>query len=59
VEGAAPSNETIRSGEYSLVNPFFVVTNDQSSDNALALRDWLLTEDGQDFVEECGYVRAK
>ena len=31
----------------------------QSSDNALALRDWLLTEDGQDFVEECGYVRAK
>lgn len=59
VEGAEPSNETIRSGEYSLVNPFFVVTNDQSSDNALALRDWLLTEDGQDFVEECGYVRAK
>ena len=59
VEGVEPSNETIRSGEYSLVNPFFVVTNDQSSDKALALRDWLLTETGQAFVEECGYVRAK
>ncbi len=58
VEGVEPSNETISSGEYSLVNPFFVVTNEQSSENALALRDWLLTDDGQDFVEECGYVRV-
>ena len=58
VEGVEPSNATIASGEYTLTNPFFVVTNDQSSENALALRDWLLTGEGQDFVEECGYVRA-
>ena len=58
VENVEPSNETIASGEYPLVNPFFVVTNEQSSDNAKVLRDWLLTENGQDFVEECGYVRA-
>ena len=58
VEGVEPSNETISNGEYCLVNPFFVVTNGQSSGNALAIRDWLLTDDGQDFVEECGYVRA-
>lgn len=58
VEGIEPSNETIRLGEYPLVNPFFVVTNKQSSENALAIRDWLLTDDGQAFVEECGYVKA-
>ncbi|MBQ8306006.1 MAG: substrate-binding domain-containing protein [Blautia sp.] len=58
VEDVEPSNETIKTGEYPLVNPFFVVTNEQSSENALAIRDWLLTDDGQTFVEECGYVRA-
>ena len=58
VEGVEPSNETIQNGEYPLVNPFFVVTNEQSSPNALALRDWLLTDYGQTFVEECGYVKA-
>ncbi|MBQ9063849.1 MAG: substrate-binding domain-containing protein [Blautia sp.] len=59
VEGISPSNETISSGEYPLVNPFFVVTNEQSSEKALEIRDWLLTDEGQGFVEECGYVRAK
>ena len=59
VEGVEPSNDTIASGEYGLTNPFFVVTNEQSSQNALAIRDWLLTDEGQNFVEECGYVRAR
>ena len=58
VDGVMPSNDTIRSGEYPLVNDFYVVTNAQSSDNAIRLRDWLLTEEGQAFVEECGYVAA-
>ena len=58
VEGVQPSNESISLGEYPLVNPFFVVTNAQSSESALAIRDWLLTDDGQSFVEECGYVKA-
>ena len=58
VEDIEPSNETINRGEYPLINPFFVVTNDQSSDQAIIIRDWLLTDDGQNFVEECGYVRA-
>ena len=58
VEDIEPSNETINLGEYPLINPFFVVTNDQSSDQAIIIRDWLLTDDGQNFVEECGYVRA-
>ena len=58
VEGVEPTNETIRSGEYPLVNDFYCVVNAQSSENAVRIRDWLLGEDGQAFVEECGYVPA-
>lgn len=56
INGTAPSNVTISSGEYPLVNDFYCVTNEQSSDRALEIRDWLISEDGQNFVEECGYV---
>ena len=59
VDGAEPSNETIRSGEYSLVNEFYCVTSGQSSGTAVRIRDWLLSVEGQKFVEECGYVPAK
>lgn len=59
VNGVEPSNDTIRSGEYTLVNDFYCVTNDQSSDNAKKIQEWILTEDGQQFVEECGYVSVK
>ncbi len=56
VDGVAPSNETIGSGEYPLVNDFYCVTNGQSSEEALRIQEWLLSADGQKFVEECGYV---
>lgn len=59
IDGVMPSNETIKSGEYSLINEFYCVTNEQSSDRALEIKEWLLSEDGQDFVEECGYVPVK
>ena len=56
VDGVAPTAETIASGEYELVNDFYVVTNELSSGNAMMIRDWLLSDEGQAFVEECGYV---
>ena len=56
IDDTAPSNETIRSGEYPLVHDFYCVTNEESSPEALAIRDWLLGTDGQAFVESCGYV---
>ena len=59
IDGVAPSNETIRSGEYPLVNDFYCVTNGQSSDQAWMIQEWLLSEEGQAFVEECGYVPAR
>jgi len=58
VNGVSPSNDTIRSGEYTLSHPFYVGISEEPSEKALALRDWLLSEEGQKFVEDCGYVAA-
>ena len=59
VDGVAPDRETIASGEYSLTHPFYCgVREEGASENARALRDWLISEEGQAFVKECGYVAA-
>ena len=58
VEGTAPDNDTIRSGAYALTNPFYCGVSEKSSENAVRIRDWLLSEEGQRFVESCGYVAA-
>ncbi|MBP3901249.1 MAG: substrate-binding domain-containing protein [Blautia sp.] len=58
VDGIAPSNETIRSGEYTLSNPFYVGIPQTPTPNAQLLHDWLLSNEGQKFVEDCGYVAA-
>ena len=58
IDGITPSNDTIRSGEYPLSHPFYVGIPKSPSANAKILRDWLLSEEGQRFVEDCGYVAA-
>lgn len=57
VDGVAPSEESIYDGSYTLVNPFYCSTNSLSSDGAKEIQNWLTTEEGQDFIAECGYVR--
>ena len=59
VDGIVPSNETISSGEYPLVNDFYAVLREDSPSGAVEIRDWLLSEEGQAFVKECGYVPAR
>ena len=59
VDGITPSNDTIRSGEYDLSNPFYCGLSKNSSENAVLIRDWIASEEGQSFVEECGYVAAE
>lgn len=59
IDGVEPSNGTIRSGSYPLVHEFYCVTNEQSSQQAKDIQKWLTTEDGQLFVEECGYVPVR
>ncbi|MDO4648887.1 MAG: substrate-binding domain-containing protein [Eubacteriales bacterium] len=56
VEETAPTKETIADGSYPLVNDFYFVTREDSPDSAKNIGNWLLSSEGQDFVEECGYV---
>lgn len=59
VEGVEPLTDTIRTDEYPLTNAFYCGTTGASSENAIAIQDWMLSEEGQMFVEECGYVPAR
>ena len=58
IDGVVPTSETIASGDYLLATEVYAaVRADMPTDStAVMLRDWLLTDDGQDAVEESGYV---
>ena len=60
VEGVAPSNESIESKAYPLVNDFYIAIRKSEGKNspARALRDFMLSEDGKKLLEEEGYVWA-
>ena len=61
VDGVMPSSDTIRSGEYKYVNPFYAaIRKDEPKDsNARRLFDWLTAEDGQSLVEAMDYVSIR
>ena len=57
VEGVEPTYESINSGEYMYINPFYAILPKTGVNaNAAQLVDWLETPDGQAFVASCGYV---
>ena len=56
VDGVVPSNETINSREYGFTNPFYGVIPLEPNPQAEAILTWLLTDDGQQMLEDCGYV---
>jgi phosphate transport system substrate-binding protein len=58
VNGVLPSARTIRSGQYPLVAPVFVVTRATlpADSPAARLRAWLLSRDGQELIAASGYV---
>lgn len=58
VDGVAPSDQTIRDGEYPFLNNYYVLTAAglAQDDPAKILYDWLLGEEGQRLVAHEGYV---
>ena len=58
VEGVAPSDETIRSGAYPLLNPNYVVLPADAAADApnRLLYNWILSEEGQRLAAREGYV---
>ncbi len=58
VDGVEPEPEAIRSGEYPLTNPYYVVIPARTPEDSAArlIRDWLLSDDGQKLIAREGYV---
>ena len=58
VDGVAPTNETIASGEYPFVNDFYVVIPKGLPDDApeKILYDWICSAQGKQLVENENYV---
>ena len=56
VNGIAPTPENIRSGVYPFVSDAYIVTARPLSENATKLRDWFLSDEGQELIADVGYV---
>ena len=57
IDGIEPSVENIRSGAYPLTVEVYAVTAGTENGNSEKLIAWILSEQGQSFIEQCGYVR--
>ncbi len=57
IDGVYPDAENIKNGRYPLTASFYVVyRKDNTNENVKKLVDWLLTDEGQQMIEACGYV---
>ncbi len=58
INGVAPSDESIASGEYPFINEFYaVVRSDEPADSpARQIAQWLATPDGKALITDAGYV---
>ena len=58
IDGQTPDAESIRSGGYPFLNPYYaVVAKDAPGDSPTRIPyDWLLGPEGQRLVEQEGYV---
>ena len=59
LEGAAPSEETIKAGEYFLSRPFVMATKGEISeqnDLVKALFDYLATDEGKEIITSVGLI---
>ncbi len=57
LNGIYPDKENIKNGTYPVVSNFYAVyRSDNRNENIPVLLDWMLSEEGQQIVEESGYV---
>lgn len=57
LDGAYPSPETIKSGEYPIVSEIYAVTRKgEDNRNVQLMLDWFLSEQGQTIIAESGYI---
>lgn len=64
LNGVAPTKDTIRDGSYPIASEFYAVTAspigqpapEESDEDLATFLDWILSEQGQQIIEEAGYV---
>ena len=60
VEGAEPTADAVRSGEYKISRPFLLVTKENVlTDNGQKLIDFILSEEGQKIVSDNKLIPVK
>ncbi len=59
LNGVYPSTENIRSGDYPVISSFYAIYRaDNDNPNIPLLIKWILSDEGQELIERCGYVGA-
>lgn len=57
VDGVYPNEENIRNGSYPIVSNFYAIYRaDNTNPNIESMIDWILSEEGQQIINESGYV---
>ncbi len=60
LNGVYPDADNIRERRYPIVASFYAIYRaDNPNNNIPLLIEWLLSEEGQSLIEQCGYVRLK
>lgn len=61
IDGVAPDNETIRKGQYPFTSAYYAVLKktEPADSSARKLLQWILSEQGQQLVEQSGYVAVR
>ena len=57
IDGVAPTVENIKNGSYPITTSLYAVTYEgNDNENVDKLLEWVLSEEGQEIIEETGYV---
>lgn len=60
INGVKPTSETVRNKTYSFTVPVYAVTlKSNNHENVERLLQWVLSEEGQQLIEQTGYVSIK
>ena len=60
IDGIAPTSENIRNGSYPVLTPIYAVTYEgNQNSNVDKLLEWILSDEGQNIINETGYVGIK
>ena len=60
VDGVEPTPQNISNGSYPIVTSLYAVTyKDNPNENVQKLIDWILSEEGQEIIEQTGYSPVK